>query len=88
MSLKSFCEMCIEDLIPYYCCNNREFFYYRTPEAKCKLAALKLKEEEFTQISDLLVQHSGRSIHQIDFRFNSCTCRWYNDYMRTFSTSM
>ena len=28
LSIKSFCDMCLEDLTPYYCCNNREFCYY------------------------------------------------------------
>jgi hypothetical protein len=81
MSVMSFLKVALDDLVPFYSLNHREFLFYRIPDPDCRSIASKLDVSMFSQISDSIVHYSGKTnIYKIDFANNSCSCRWYLAY--------
>jgi hypothetical protein len=82
LSIPLFLEVMSEQVIPFYCTNHREFIMYRNPDASCKRSAQSLPPSSFirSKVNDMLVTYTGKSTNQINFEFNSCTCRWYLAY--------
>jgi hypothetical protein len=83
LTVDSFVEMAIDDLIPFYSLiNKRPFLFYNTPNLACREKAEELDSNKFVgQKEDMVVYYHGKTnVYEINFDLNRCTCRWYLAY--------
>ena len=74
----TFIAIVIKLLIPYFSINEKEFMFYRVPHKLTKKFAKNLVPEKFNMKSVVECTYVGLThTHTINFRFKSCTCRWF-----------
>jgi hypothetical protein len=81
LSVVGFLKIALDQLVPFYSMNYRDFLFYRLPNKTCRSAAAELQASNFKKISENIVRYSDNTnIHRIDFTHNSCSCRFYLAY--------
>lgn len=73
-----FIYIVMNHLIPYYSINFKEFMFYRIPHKKTIKIAKSMNVQKFKMNSVVQCSYTGSTYtHTINFRYKSCTCRWF-----------
>ena len=73
-----FIMLIVDHLLPFYCSIDKEFKMYRVPHKKTIEKAHILFKAKFTMRGEVTCEYRGVvHVHTINFRFKSCSCRWF-----------
>ena len=59
LTIPLFVQILVDQIIPYYSLNHREFLFYRRPDPQCNRVASTLDVKRFVKVNDLLVNYTG-----------------------------